>query len=179
MLAAIRHQIAFSNLSVSTQFGHFWTLHCSSIILNIIFPIIQNFHMIVLEGTSKLLTALYCERTIWQVWVLQVVIWRAQSLSQKLNSLISQVILPQIQFYKALVLEKNIWQKPIPGMHQAGRTSVPASLRHTWGESGKHTAALHHHLGAEEISIILESFPGCWWEAQPVLTASCQQVAFL
>lgn len=64
--------------------------------------------MIVLEGTSKLLTALYCEKTIWQVWVLQVVIWRAQSLSQKLNSLISQVILPQIQFYKALVLEKNI-----------------------------------------------------------------------
>lgn len=150
----------FSNLRVSTQCGHFWTLHCSSSILNIIFPMIQNFHMIALEGTSKLLTALCCERTVWQVRVLQVVIWMAQCLSQKLNSLISQVILPQIQFYKALVLEENIWQKPTPRMHQAGRTSVAVSLRHTWGESQqlyiiiwelrKFQVYLSHSLGAGE-----------------------------
>lgn len=64
--------------------------------------------MIALEGRSILLTALYCERTVWQVEVLQVVIWLAQGLAQKLNSLIYQVILPQIQFYKAPVLEENI-----------------------------------------------------------------------
>ena len=58
--------------------------------------------MIVPEGRSKLLTVLYCERTVWQAVVLQVVIWISQGLSQKLNSLIYQVILPQIQFYKLL-----------------------------------------------------------------------------
>lgn len=53
------------------------------------------------------------KRRCWSLLqVLQVAIWTTQGLTQKLHSLISQVILPQIQVCQAFVLEEGIWQVP-------------------------------------------------------------------